>query len=113
MIADKINMIHKSFNDIINENPTIGYGISYTDDGFMIYVNSYENYMNNEKKRKISIANAMSLVDGLVKKLKENYRNNCDDTLKIKVVAENFDIETISMNNRHKLTVKKLFVLES
>jgi hypothetical protein len=44
--------------------------------------------------------------------LKDNYKKESGKALSCKVLAENSDVETLSQNNRQKLTVIRVFKLE-
>ncbi|MFA5189040.1 MAG: hypothetical protein WC460_06815 [Patescibacteria group bacterium] len=93
-----------------NENPTIGMGISFIgDNNIVLYVNSFANHLNNEQQKRDAANYAYSVIDGLTKKLKEVLKKEYDVTISPKIMAENYDVECISLNGRFKITVKKMY----
>lgn len=107
-----IDAIGNIFNAIPKENPSVGYGITFTNDGFAITASVYTAGLRNEEVKKRTLAEASGLVDFLVKRVKEQFKEQMKSTLSIDLIAENYDAEVISMNNRYKLTYKKMFVLK-
>lgn len=109
-IWDKIS---RSFNSIEKTHPSIGFGIKFNEDKqFCIYCSAYENHLQDPDRKNKAIKEASAIIDGLLKKLKENLKKDFSETLKTKQVAENSDVECISINGRFKLTYKKLYELD-
>lgn len=109
-IWDKIS---RSFNSIEKTHPSIGFGIKFNEDKqFCIYCSTYENHLQDPDRKNKALKEAAENVDGLLKKLKENFKNSFGETLKTKLIAENPDVECISLNGRFKLTYKKLYELD-
>jgi hypothetical protein len=110
---NKRDKIANAFNMIEKTSPSIGFGIQFFDESsFSIYCASYENFLDQSERKTRALAEASSNVDGLIKKLKDNYKKTNNEVLKVKVVAENSDVEKISLNSRYKLTYKKVFAVE-
>lgn len=102
--------IARAFNEIEKESPSYGFGISFlSEDTFSIYCASYENYLNDENRRQNALRETLSIIDGLVKRLKENYKKEYKELLAVKILGEGSDVEQMSQNGKYKLTVKRLY----
>jgi len=109
----RIDAIGNIFNLIPKENPSIGYGISFMDENkFSISASMYEGGLDQPARKKIAMDEAVSLVDHIVSILKEEYKKTMNETLNVDVQAEGADVEKISVNNRFKLTYKKLYSIK-
>lgn len=102
--------IARAFNEIEKESPSYGFGISFINENtFSIYAASYENYLNDEQRRQNALREVSSLVDGLLKKLKENHKRLFNETISTSVIGEGSDVECISSNGKYKLSFKRMF----
>lgn len=112
-IENSLNIIDKivrSFNKIDKTQPSIGFGINFINSNqFYIFCATYENYLQDPERKNKSMKEASANIDLLLKKLKENLKNDFDITLKVKLISENSDVECISLNGRYKLTHKKMY----
>jgi hypothetical protein len=93
-----------------NTNPSIGMGITFLGESQMIlFVSSYVNYINERKQKNDAVAYGYSMLESLVKRLKERVKEDHKVSLTAKMLSENFDTETLSLNGRSKITVRRLF----
>ncbi len=109
---DLRSKVGNAFTKIKNENtnPSIGMGITFLGENqIILYISSYVNYLHEEKQKRDAVAYGYSMLESLVKRLKERMKEDYKATFDAKMLAENFDSETMSMNGRCKLTCKRLF----
>ncbi len=104
--------IARAFALIEKESPSYGFGISFINENtFSIFAASYENALDNEQRRQVALKEVSSLVDGLLKKLKENYKKEYKETLSSKILGEGSDVECISSNGKYKLSFKRMYTV--